>query len=160
MKRQIAAWTIAVVALLGITGCSGAPGAESSSGQATVDESSAPVERDFAQSVADACASVRTQVSGVASELSGLDMSAAMADPEGTVTKITETVDAFAAATESIGNQEVGNAVSALRTDLASLRDLLKRVLVDKDASAAAEVTSLSSDVQESMQVLATLCAG
>ena len=93
MKRQIAAWTIAVVAVLGIAGCSGTPSADSDS--STSSESSSPAEQNTDQSVADACASVGSQISGVATELSSLDMSAAMSDPEGTVATFTETVDAI-----------------------------------------------------------------
>ncbi|MFK0401191.1 hypothetical protein ACIQTT_02570 [Microbacterium sp. NPDC090225] len=160
MKRQIAAWTIAVVAVLGIAGCSSTPGADADKDTTSSSESSAPAEQSTDQSVADACASVGTQISGVATELSSLDMSAAMSDPEGTVATFTETVDAIGAAAESVSNQEVKDAVTAVHEDFTSLRDLLKRVLVDQDTSAAAEASTLTTDIQESTQAFSTLCAG
>ncbi|MFF7292499.1 hypothetical protein ACFY9N_08185 [Microbacterium sp. NPDC008134] len=160
MKRQIAAWTIAVVAVLGIAGCSSTPSAESDSDTSTSSESSAPAEQNTEQSVAEACSAVSSEISGVATELSSLDMSAAMADPEGTVATFTETVDAIGAAADSVDNAEVKEAVTAVHEDFVSLRDLLSKVLIDQDTSAAAEASTLSTDIQESTQAFMTLCAG
>ena len=58
MNRKIAAWTIAAVAVLGLTACSGAPSA-SDEGSDEITSSEAPAENTAEdtgdQSVADAC---------------------------------------------------------------------------------------------------------
>lgn len=161
MKRQIAALTIAAVAALGLVGCSGSTTADATSSPAsTSSESSAPQEEASGQSVAEACSIVNTQISGVATELSGLDINAAAADPQGTVAKLTETADAIGAAADSVTNQEVKDGVTAVYEDFSTLRDLLQRVLVDQDQAAAAEMGTVATDIQESTKAMSTLCAG
>lgn len=158
MKRQIAAWTIAAVAVLGLAACSGTPGTgtSTSTDKSSSSENSAP----SAQTVAEACAIVNAQVSASASELSGLDINAATADPEGTIATLTETADAIGAAADSVTNQDVKDGVTAVYEDFSTLRDLLSRVLIDKDTSAAAEVGTLATDIQESTQAMGALCGG
>jgi len=39
------------------------------------------------------------------------------------------------------------------------MRDLLSRVLIDKDTSAAAEMQTLATDIQTSTQAVSTLCS-
>ncbi len=55
-------------------------------------------------------------------------------------------------------NAEVKTALSAVHEDFVALRDLLSKVLVDQDMSAAADITTAATDVQTSAQELATLC--
>lgn len=161
MKRQIAAFAIAAVAVLGLAGCSGSSDAEPKETSSSSAASSAPekTESSSGQSVADACAEVNSQIVGVATELSSLDVNAATADPEGTVAKLTETADAIGAAAESVTNQEVKDGVTAVHEDFVKLRDLLQRVLIDQDTSAASEVGTLGTDIQESTQAMSQLCA-
>lgn len=103
---------------------------------------------------------VNAQISGVASELAGLDINAATADPQGTVAQLTETADAIGAAAESVTNQEVKDGVTAVYEDFSTLRDLLQRILIDQDQSAAAEVSTVATDIQTSTQAMSTLCTG
>lgn len=161
MKRQIAAWAIAAVAVLGLAGCSGSPTAETSPSAAPM-TTSTPAEESAStgQTVGEACVIVNAQISGVASELAGLDINAAQADPSGTVAKLTETADAIGAAAEAVDNQEVKDGVTAVYEDFSTLRDLLQRLLIDQDASAAAEVGTLASDIRTSTQAMGTLCGG
>lgn len=161
MNRRLAALTIAAVAILGLTACSGSPSASEST---SAPESSAPAEQSSApssdQSVADACASAATQVQAATSELGSLDVSAAAADPQGTVDTFTQSVDAIGAAAESISNPEVKDAVTAVYEDFGAMRDVLSKVLVDGDQAAAAEMATVSADVQESALAIGELCNG
>ncbi len=159
MKRHIAAWTIAAVAVLGLAGCSGSPSAEPKESSTSAPETSAPAEQPSGQSVSEACAEVNAQISGVASELAALDVNAAAADPQGTVAKLTETADAIGAAADSVTNDEVKAGVTAVHEDFTKLRDLLQRVLIDQDTTAASEVGTLGTDIRESTQAMGSLCA-
>lgn len=161
MNRRIAAWTIAAVAVLGLTACSGSPSASDDSNKT---ESSAPAEptqeASSDQSVADACASATAQIQSATQSLTSLDVSAASADPQGTVDTFTESVDAIGAAAESVSNPEVKAAVTAVYEDFGAMRDLLSKVLVDGDTSVATEMSTVSADVQESALAVSELCAG
>lgn len=157
MNRRIAAMTIAAVAILGLTACSGSP---SASDDSSTNNSSAPAEQNSDQSVADACAAAGEKVQAASTELSQLDVSAAAADPQGTVDAFSKTVDAIGEAADSVGNPEVKEAVAAVYEDFGALRDLLSKVLVDQDTSAASEMGTITADVQESSTALSTLCAG
>ncbi len=158
MNRRLAAATIAVVAVLGLAGCSGAPSATDSA-KPSASESSAPVEQSSGQTVAEACAIATEKVAGAATTLSTLDVSAAEADPQGTIATLTETVDAIGEAADSVTNEEVKAAVTAVHDDFTTMRDLLSRVLIDKDTTAATEMQTLSTDLQTSTQGVSTLCS-
>lgn len=165
MKKTIAAWAIAAATVLGLAACSSATpsedtgaGAESSASAAP---SSAAPESDTGsgdQSVADACTEVQAKIQEASTAVAGIDMSTASSDPQGTVDAFTETVDGVGAAVESVNNPEVKTALSAVHEDFVALRDLLSKVLVEQDMSAAAGITTAATDVQTSAQDLATLC--
>lgn len=164
MNRRIAAWTIAAVAVLGLTACSGAGPSDTKDDGASDSTTSetAPAEQTETssadQSVTDACQEVSEQVSAVSSSLSGLDVQAAQADPQGTVDRFSETVDAFGASAEAVGNIEVKEATSAVFEDFGAMRDLLSRLLIDQDQAAATEMLTVATDVQASITALGELC--
>jgi maltose-binding protein MalE len=157
MNRRIAAFTIAAVAVLGLTACSGSP--SSTDGSSTKSDSSTSAQNTD-QSVADACTEAGAKVQAASQELSSLDVSAAAADPQGTVDAFSKTVDAIGAAAESVGNPEVKAAVGDVYDDFGALRDVLSKVLIDQDTAAASDMTTIMADVQESSTALSTLCAG
>ena len=158
MNRRIAALTIATVAVLGLTACSSSPSAsESPSADAG---SSAPAEEQSSeQSLTDACAEAGAQVQEATKTLSELDVTAATADPQGTIAQYTEAAEAIGAAAESVSNPEVKAAVSAFHEDFATMNDLLSRLLIDQDASAVAEIGAVATEIQESAAAIGTLCA-
>jgi hypothetical protein len=159
MNRRIAAVTIALVAVLGLAGCTGTPNATETEKSSSSTETSAPTEQSSGQTVAEACAIATSKVAGAASSLSSLDVNAAAADPEGTVATLTATADAIGEAADSVTNVEVKDAVTAVYEDFTTMRDLLSRVLIDKDTSAAAEMQTLATDIQTSTQAVSTLCS-
>jgi hypothetical protein len=166
MKKTIAVWTIAAAAVLGLGACSSSTpsedtgaGAESSASAAP--STSAAPESDTGsgdQTVADACTEVQAKIQEASTAVAGIDMSTAASDPQGTVDAFTETVDGVGAAVESVNNPEVKTALSAVHEDFVALRDLLAKVLIEQDMSAAAGITTAATDVQTSAQELATLC--
>lgn len=158
MNRRIAAWTIAAVAVLGLTACAGSPSATTES--PTTSDNSAPAEQSVDQSVAEACAEASAKVQAASDEMTSLDMSAATTDPQGTVDAFSKTVDAIGAAAESSRNPEVKAAVEDVYGDFGALRDVLSTVLVDQNTAAASEMTTVMADVQDSATALSTLCAG
>lgn len=162
MNRRIAALAIAGVALLGLTACSGATDGsaskpkDTSASQGT--EESTNTGGD--QSVADACAAINSVALDAQSSLGQIDPSAAAKDPQGTVDAFGEVVDKLGGAVDSVQNEEVKAAATAVYDDFVALRDLLSKVLVDQDTSAASEMSTITTDVQTSAQELQTLCAG
>lgn len=158
MKKTIAAWTIAAAAVLGLAGCTGAPG--SSAGGTSAPASSTPSAAAPAsdQSVADGCAAVQSKIQDATAAISDIDMSQAMSDPQGTVDSVSATVDAVGSAADSVSNNEVKTAVSNLYDDAVALRDLLSKVLIDGDMTATAGISGAAADAQSSAQELATIC--
>lgn len=161
MNRKIAAWTIAAVAVLGLTACSGTPTASEPKTDDTTTSAEAPAENTADQSVADACAVVLPALSEASTSMSGLsDMEAAASDPQGTVDAFKETVATIGAAADSVTNAEVKEAAGAVHEQYTKLSDLLSAVLIDQDASAASEMTTLTTDLTDAATELSTVCAG
>lgn len=164
MNRRIAAWTIVAVAALGLTACSGAP--TNANDAKPEGSSSAPAEEpkqeesSSNQSNADACAVAGAKIQEATSAFSGIDMAAAQSDPQGTVDKFSALVDAIGEATDSISNEEVKAAMADFHEDYAALRDVLQKVLVEQDMSAASEMGTLGTDLQESALAFGKVCAG
>ena len=161
MKKTLAAWTIAATALFGLAACSSTPSTDSGAtadSESSASASARPEEAAGGQSVADACTEVQSKIQDASTAVTDIDIANAGNDPQGTVDAFTETVDSVGAAVESVDNAEVKTALSAVHEDFVALRDLLSKVLVDQDMSAAADITTAATDVQTSAQELATLC--
>ena len=159
MKKTIAAWSIAAAAVLGLAACTTAPADENGQASSPLASASAPAEVPASdQSVEDACSSIQTQVADATAAFEGFDMSQAMNDPQGTVDTITAQADAVGAAVESVNNDEVKSAVSAVYEDLVAVRDLFSQVIIEQDISATGDLTAAAGDLQSSAQELTTLC--
>ena len=157
MNRRIAAWTIAAVAVLGLTACSGSPAAEDDTSNEAGD--SAPVEEtNTDQSVEDACGIVLPKLQEANAAASEIDTTGAT-DPQTTVDQFSTVVDAFGEAADSVDNADVKAATSAVHEDFAALGDLLSAVLIDQDVAAAEGMTTITSDLTESATALQELCS-
>jgi hypothetical protein len=157
MNRRIAAWTIAAVAVLGLTACSGSPAAEDDTSNEAGD--SAPVEEtNTDQSVEDACGIVLPKLQEANTAASEIDTTGA-ADPQTTVDQFSAVVDAFGEAAASVDNAEVKEATSAVHEDFAALGDVLSKVLIDQDLTAAEGMTTITADLTESATALQELCS-
>lgn len=151
MNRKIAAFAIATVAVFGLTACSGA---SSSDGSA---DDSAPVENSN-QSVEEACGIVLPKLQEASAATGDIDVSGA-ADPQTTVDQFDAVVTAFGDAASSVSNPEVKAATTAVYEDFGALGEVLTKVLVDQDLSAASDLSTISSDVTESATALQKLCS-
>lgn len=156
MNRRIAAWTIATVAVLGLTACSGAPAAEE---DATNDsaETAPEEETNTDQSVDDACGIVIPELTEASSALSGIDV--ASTDPEATVEEFKTFIAALGATVDKVSNAEVKEATTAVYDDFVTLGDILEKVVVDQDVSATEELSTVTSDMTESATALQELCS-
>lgn len=155
MNRRIAVLTIAAAAMLGLSACSGSPSADSGS---TADSGSAAEAPASDQSVADACAIVQTKLQEASTALSEIDITATTSDPQTTIDAFSETVDGIGDAAESVSNEEVKTATTAVHEDFVTVRDLMQKVLIDQDTSVAGELSTATTDMQTSGNELNTLC--
>ncbi|MDQ0644727.1 hypothetical protein [Microbacterium murale] len=157
MNRRIAAWTIAAVAVLGLTACSGAPAAEDD--KSTDSGDSAPVEEtNTDQSVEEACGIVLPKLQEASSAAGEIDTTGAT-DPQTTVDQFNTVVDAFGEAADSVSNVEVQEATAAVHEDFVALSDVLSKVLIDQDLSAAENMGTITTDMTESATALQELCS-
>ena len=157
MNRRIAAFAIATVAVLGLTACSGSPAAEDASNDSA--ENSAPAEEtNTDQSVEEACGIVLPKLQEASSAAGDIDTSGS-ADPQATVDQFNTVVDAFGEAADSVSNTEVKDATSAVHENFVALSDILTKVLVDQDLSAASDMSTITSDMTASATALQELCS-
>lgn len=169
MNRLVAAWTVAAIAVLGLTACAGSsasPG--SSTPRANASAPSEPASPSTAasttsgQSLAEACVQPSAALVEASAQLA--KASAAIAepgkgDPKATVKAFTAVVDAFGAMADSATNAEVKDALTGLHTGYGKLRDMLSKILIDKDYAAASGYATAAAEVQESLTKFQKLCA-
>jgi maltose-binding protein MalE len=156
MNRSIAAFAIAAVAALGLTACSGGAAEDTSNDSATSNES-APAENSD-QSVEEACGIVLPKLQEASTAAGDIDTSGAT-DPQTTVDQFDTVVAAFGEAADSVSNAEVKAATTAVYEDFGSLSEILSKVLVDQDMSAASDLSTITSDMTESATALQKLCS-
>ena len=163
MNRSLAVLTIGIVAALGLTACSSAAPEEPSTPPAS-SAAPAPVETEPAADAPDAAAvQACLELSGPLAEAS-TKMAAITADD---TVSAQETVDAWTALVDAIGSV-AGSATDAgfqaaaetAHTDIAALRDLMQKVYVDGDLSAAGEFATATQTFQTSYSALLAYCQG
>ncbi|MFT3799423.1 hypothetical protein [Microbacterium sp.] len=167
MNRHFAAVTIAAVAMFGVTACSGTSGNASDAVSATptspTAETSAPAtdgdsgDASGEQSVTDACLEIAAPLQEASETMAGL--ATAATDPQSAVDAWTALVDAFSTVEASATNTEVKAAVSAVLGDITTMRDAISKIYLDGDTSAVTDLTSATTDFQDSYTALTTLCA-
>lgn len=155
MNRRFAVLAIAAAAMLGLSACSGSPSAETGS---TADSGTAAEAPTSDQSVADACVIVQTKLQEASTALSEIDITATTSDPQTTIDAFSETVDGIGDAAESVSNEEVKTATTAVHEDFVTVRDLMQKVLIEQDTSVAGDLGTATADMQTSSNELNTLC--
>lgn len=156
MNRRIAAFTIAAVAVLGLTGCAGAAD-ESSSDNADAGDSAPVEETGTDQSVEDACGIVIPQLTEASQAMSDIDP--ASADPQATVDQFNEYIAKLGETVDSVSNSEVKAATAAVHEDFVAMGDVLTKVVVEQDLDAAGDLSTITGDVTESATALQELCS-
>lgn len=158
MNRRIAAWTIATVAVLGLTACAGAPAAEDENADDTSNSAeSAPEETNTDQSVEEACGIVIPELTEASSAMSSID--AAAADPQATVDEFKTFIGTLGETVDKVSNPEVKEATTAVYDDFVTLGDLLQKVVVDQDVSATEDLSTVTTDMTASATALQELCS-
>lgn len=169
MNRHIAAWTIVAVAAFGLTACSGTPAAPevaaSPSVSAPVEQPSPTAEETTAsgQTLAEACIEPSAKLVEASAQL--MEANAALAkagskgDAKATIKAFTAAVDTIGAMADSATHPEVKAELTALHEGYGKLRDLLSKVLIDEDLSAAGEFATVASELQTSLTAFQALCA-
>ena len=152
MNRRIAAWTIAAVAVLGLTACSGTPSASDGASDNAGDNAPAE-ETNTDQSVEDACAIVIPELQEASGALSGIDPTS-IEDPQATVDQFNTFVVALGETADKVSNTEVKDATTAVYDNFVSLSEMLSKVLVEEDLEAASELGTVSTSVTESATTL------
>lgn len=156
MNRRIAAFAIATVAVLGLTACSGGASEETSNDSA---DSSAPAEEtNTDQSVEEACGIVLPKLQEASTAAGEIDTTGAT-DPQTTVDQFNTVVAAFGDAADSVSNEEVKAATTAVYEDFGALSEVLSKVLVDQDMSAASDLSTITTDMTDSATALQKLCS-
>lgn len=159
MNRRIAAFAIATVAILGLTACSGGASENTSSDSADSADSSAPAEEtNTDQSVEEACGIVLPKLQEASTAAGDIDTTGAT-DPQTTVDQFNTVVAAFGDAADSVSNEEVKAATTAVYEDFGALSEVLSKVLVDQDMSAASDLSTITSDMTDSATALQKLCS-
>lgn len=157
MNRRIAAFTIAAVAVLGLAGCAGSTAPADDKSDKGGD--SAPVEETKTdQSVEEACGIVIPKVQEVTSASGEIDPSGAT-DPQTTVDQFNTVVEGLGEAADSVSNAEVKAATTAVYEDFVALGDVLTKVLIEEDMTAAEDMTTITSDMTESAKALQEICS-
>lgn len=81
-------------------------------------------------------------------------------DAKTTIDAFTVAVDALGTAANSANNTKIKDALTKVYTSHGNLRDLLSKILVDKDLTVAADFSTAAAAVQTSITDLQTLCKG
>lgn len=159
MNRRIAAWTIATVAVLGLTACSGAPAAEddTSNNEAGDSATTEETETNTDQSVEDACGIVIPAFTEAGSAMNEVDP--ASGDPQASVDQFNTVVADLGATVDEVSNPEVKAATTEVYDHFVSLGEILTKVVVEEDLSAAEELTTVTTDMTESATALQELCS-
>lgn len=158
MNRRIAAFAIATVAVLGLTACSGGAADDKSNDSAEPEQSAAAEETNTDQSVEEACGIVLPKLQEASSAAGEIDTTGAT-DPQTTVDQFNTVVDAFGEAADSVSNVEVKDATSAVHENFTALSDVLSKVLIDQDLSAASDMGTITADLTDSATTLQELCS-
>lgn len=160
MNRRIAAFTIAAVAVLGLTACAGGNASEETPEDASNSNEAAPAEEtNTDQSVEDACGIVIPELTEAGTALSSIDPEAAAKDPQASVDQFNTFVDALGETVDKVSNTEVKDATAAVHEEFVKLSDMLNKVLVEQDLDAASDLNTVQSDVMEASTTLQELCS-
>lgn len=131
-----------LVATLGLGACSG--GAPSSSPSPTSSDT---------QTVAEACAAVRTSVDDAVAQLQAIDPG----DPNAAVTALSGVADRLSAAAGTVGNADVAALLPELQEGFAAASETLTAI-AGGDLSQLPKLQQITTDIQDGFTRFAELC--
>ncbi|SFR95123.1 hypothetical protein SAMN04487846_1100 [Microbacterium sp. cf046] len=149
MSPRIAALTIAVVALFGLTACTGSPGTSTDADTpATSDQPG-----DEGQSAADACALIQQSIQDATAEFEN----ASSSDPATVVDAMRAAAEQLSETARSVTNDEVAAIVPSLE-DMFSEVAAVMEAIVKGDASKVQDLPQLGAKFQETSEAFHEIC--
>lgn len=153
--RKILGLAAATFLAISLAACSG-PAEETDTAEAETTETET-VEAADGQTVTEACVAMASPIANASTEIANAAQAAS--DPQSAVDAWTALADGFASAATEVQNLDVQAAVSAAQTDIAAMRDEIKKVFVDGDMGAMTSYMDASTKMQESYTALMKLCS-
>ncbi|HEX7223240.1 MAG TPA: hypothetical protein VF231_08305 [Candidatus Limnocylindrales bacterium] len=149
MSHRIAALVLAVVAALGLTSCTGSPGATGSvSASPGIDQPG-----DDGQSTEDACALIQESIQEATAEFE----STATTDPATAAEAMTSAAERLTANAAEITNDEVAALLPSLRDMFAEVGAVMDEI-VQGDASKVPELSRLGTELRETSEAFQEVC--
>jgi hypothetical protein len=169
MTRRLATWAIVAIAALGLSACSGSPSAPTSPTENPATTASAAPETTPAapetapaeQSLAEACVEPTKKLMEASERLTEISNRLTEAngeDPQAMVDALAELADYFGTVAESTTHPELKKALSGIEESYRKFSEIVAKVLIDKDTSAASDVMTVMNDLQESATAFQKLC--
>ncbi|MET0780397.1 MAG: hypothetical protein ABWZ16_02605 [Microbacterium sp.] len=149
MSHRIAAVTIAAIALLGVTACTGSPTDASSAGTSR----STDQPGDEGQSKADACALILQSIEDATAAFEN----ASSTDPAAAADAIAAAADRLAVTATQITNDEVAALVPSLQDMYAQVAEVMDGV-TKGDLSRIGDVSQLGGRIQETSLAFQQIC--
>lgn len=157
LSRRLTALTLAGVAMLGLTACTGASTVSDGSrptSSASEPKPSVDVQGDEGQSTADACALVEDTISQASAEFENISSE----DPTALVEAMRSAAQQLSDASSQITNDQVAALVPSLQEMFSKVADVMQ-ALAEGDASKLGEVEQLGTSFQETSAAFQELCA-
>lgn len=162
LPRRFAALTLAAVALIGLTGCTGfptgtagsTPSATSSDSADGSDSGTGEGSADGEQTTAEACALIEETMTEATAGFENLDPE----NPDAIVEGMEAAVQTLSDLSTEITNEEVAAILPELQTTFQQVADIMAAIVAG-DASKVAEFEQLGASFQETGERYQELCA-
>ena len=151
MSRRIAALTLVIISLVGLTSCAGFPYRSASSTPTSIASDDAP--GDSGQSTEQACELIRSTVADATADFADITNE----DPATVIETMKATAQKLADAGADITNDDVAALVPAL-TDLFEQVGVVMEAIASGDVSKVAEVDELRQKFQDTTARFQELC--
>lgn len=149
MHRSVAAIAIAVTALLGLTACTGSPGAQETAGSSDAGQ---PPSGD-GQSVAQACSLIQETITDATAEFND----ASTDDPAAAVESMKSAAEKLADAAGQITNPDVAAVLPDLQDMFATTADAMQS-LAEGDLTKLDDLAAVGQEFQETSERFQELC--
>jgi hypothetical protein len=155
MSPRIAGLGLAVVALFGLTACTGSPTATTTAGSSTPGASRESDEPgDSGQSTADACALIQASIEDATAEFESIST----ADPAAVVDAMNSAAEGLSETAAQVTNDEVAAILPALQGMFAEIAEVMDAI-AQGDATKVDDLSQLATEFQETSDTFQQVCA-
>ena len=154
--RTIASLTLATVALLGLTACTGSPAGTGAPADPSASRSTQSSDQpgDDGQSTADACALIQESIQEATAEF----QSVATADPAAVVDAMTSAAERLSDTATQVTNDEVADVVPALQEMFTQAAEVMDAISLG-DVSKVDDLSQIGTKLQETSETFQEICA-